>query len=1027
MRDVEILRKLNSKTAPLVFKPKAMRSTRRVVLSIDERPAAPKQTHWLAHYRSALSKRRKSLVGLKRGTKLNGGNVGHCWLKCVLAMLAFLNIPLISSCFRSRKGREPALRTPQPNLLFKTRTKNFVEHWFRDLAPNTNFFTKEGVSDDVIYAHSNWHSCAKELHGRTSVIFRSRFYEPSGFAMSSISLLMALETFKTNLFFIAIENDGPVIENFVASLSRTQSNYLQRASSRLPCARLVPYVYIHIGVPFDFVCPSGAYCIGRTAFETSSVPENYKVSLERMHEIWTYTQFNLHTFNSAHVKTIPDDLKLVNWHQFHCLGAQTQFLQTLDAITALRTAGNKYLSIDDVGQEHSTVPLTESGRTSSISIQTIGLCGFTIMNRFTNRFLTCSNNTYRSVDGFNEHATFGIQLLNKLELSGGLRIYSGCGVLQDVLYPVNNHSVAKKSSFKAQVVPDAYNLIPRKRAVNLLTQLKRCDFTFISVFAWNERKDPESLITSFLRAFHDEPDTCLVLRTFPKGNVTCADTQHCHQRWVWSKINEIVKKRGFKGSLAQVIVLADHLTDAEIADLYAQAGAYVTTTHGEGLGKPLVEAMIAGVPIAATNWSAPADFLSESTAYLLNYSLVDISTNVAGTDATYCQNQWAQVDEDHVVETLKQMRHDPNAKVKATRAQTIAFKTFSDKVVADTMSTHLSSTFVSWPRDLDCGGTADFVISFAGKHKNIKKVHLGINADSNGLDAQRHRDNDELRFAVRSVLQHAPWMRKLFLITSSPPDWLDLNSTRLEVVSESELLGYLHGVPTANSLAIEAAVHTITSLHECYIYMNDDYFITKDVLLEDFFKPQTQQFTIFEERDKHSIPSWSTENPINAHDSSFKNVNALLDYYYGHREERSFVPHVPHFFMKSLFKRMPPLFKVALSSTARSTVRSFTDVHTAYMFNHYVMESLLHNFKIVDTTEHFLLANQTVATIYLQNGKSKEIEHLQEIALHRVNGSGPTFLSVQDAMENRRNTELVNSARDVLTSMFPRPSILERA
>ena len=42
----------------------------------------------------------------------------------------------------------------------------------------------------------------------------------------------------------------------------------------------------------------------------------------------------------------------------------------------------------------------------------------------------------------------------------------------------------------------------------------------------------------------------------------------------------------------------------------------------------------------------------------------------------------------------------------------------------------------------------------------------------------------ELRYSLRSVEQHAPWVRHIYIVTSGQiPSWLDLDSPRVTLVS----------------------------------------------------------------------------------------------------------------------------------------------------------------------------------------------------------------------------------------------------
>eukprot|EP01052_Picozoa_sp_SAG31_P008161 SAG31_NODE_405_length_16084_cov_3.913982_4_plen_417_part_00 len=83
-----------------------------------------------------------------------------------------------------------------------------------------------------------------------------------------------------------------------------------------------------------------------------------------------------------------------------------------------------------------------------------------------------------------------------------------------------------------------------------------------------------------------------------------------------------------------------------------------------------------------------------------------------------------------------------------------------------------------------------------------------------------------LRMSLRSVAKHARWVRKIYVVTDTPPAWLatsaDSASGGVQVVPTSAIMEP-DNLPTFNSHAVEANLHKIPGLAECYIYMNSDY------------------------------------------------------------------------------------------------------------------------------------------------------------------------------------------------------------
>ena len=99
----------------------------------------------------------------------------------------------------------------------------------------------------------------------------------------------------------------------------------------------------------------------------------------------------------------------------------------------------------------------------------------------------------------------------------------------------------------------------------------------------------------------------------------------------------------------------------------------------------------------------------------------------------------------------------------------------------------------------------------------------------------RWRDNGELRFSLRALETHAPWIRTVHLVTHGQvPDWLNMDAPGLHVVSHRELFPDPAVLPSFNSTAIVAVIHRIEGLADRYLHFNDDVILGRDVDRGDF-------------------------------------------------------------------------------------------------------------------------------------------------------------------------------------------------
>ena len=104
-------------------------------------------------------------------------------------------------------------------------------------------------------------------------------------------------------------------------------------------------------------------------------------------------------------------------------------------------------------------------------------------------------------------------------------------------------------------------------------------------------------------------------------------------------------------------------------------------------------------------------------------------------------------------------------------------------------------------------------------------------------DSNRYRDNEELRYSLRSIEKYAPWVRKIYLVTDNQvPYWLNSSSGRLQVVSHKDIFtgDEREFLPLFSSPAIETRLHRIPGVSKRFIYFNDDVLLGAPVLPGDF-------------------------------------------------------------------------------------------------------------------------------------------------------------------------------------------------
>jgi len=161
-----------------------------------------------------------------------------------------------------------------------------------------------------------------------------------------------------------------------------------------------------------------------------------------------------------------------------------------------------------------------------------------------------------------------------------------------------------------------------------MNQIKE-SFCFLFVGHWlqggigEDRKDTGMLVKTFLESFKDMKNPpALIMKT------SGADFSIVSKAEMVKKIEEIKKTVKAK-TLPNIYILYGDLEDTEMNDLYnhPKVKAHVTFTHGEGFGRPLLEATLSQKPVIASAWSGHLDFLNKTNAILLTGQLGKVPKN----------------------------------------------------------------------------------------------------------------------------------------------------------------------------------------------------------------------------------------------------------------------------------------------------------------------------------------------------------------------------------------------------------------
>jgi hypothetical protein len=208
-------------------------------------------------------------------------------------------------------------------------------------------------------------------------------------------------------------------------------------------------------------------------------------------------------------------------------------------------------------------------------------------------------------------------------------------------------------------------------------------FTFLSIFEWTHRKGWDVLFRAFLEEFGADEDVRLLVRTYRGGGVTGGAA-----RPIPDLFAEFLATRGLSNTGRRRIEFIDRMIpNEEMPALYRAADAFVLPSRGEGWGVPYVESLMCGVPVVATRWSAPLDFLDDGVAHLVAIDgLVPVAGEQVAENALYAGHRWAEPSLSDLRRRLREVHDHPvEARQRAGRNRA-AIASATPAVVADRVS-----------------------------------------------------------------------------------------------------------------------------------------------------------------------------------------------------------------------------------------------------------------------------------------------------------------------------------------------------
>jgi len=231
------------------------------------------------------------------------------------------------------------------------------------------------------------------------------------------------------------------------------------------------------------------------------------------------------------------------------------------------------------------------------------------------------------------------------------------------------------------------------------------NFGFLFVGHWlqgglgQDRKDVGMLIKVFLETFKNVKNPpALYLKT------SGADFSILDREDILKKINSI--KSAVKGVLPNIYLIHGDFTDEQMNELYnhPKVKAHITFTHGEGFGRPLLEATQSGKPVIAPGWSGHVDFLNQNYAVLLPGTLNRAPKEAFPKDILMDvpENKWITVNYSVASNIMRDIyKNYQKYLVKAKQLQIYTKQKFSFESMKDILGKKVDSVLDTLPKSVE--------------------------------------------------------------------------------------------------------------------------------------------------------------------------------------------------------------------------------------------------------------------------------------------------------------------------------------
>lgn len=284
------------------------------------------------------------------------------------------------------------------------------------------------------------------------------------------------------------------------------------------------------------------------------------------------------------------------------------------------------------------------------------------------------------------------------------------------------------------------------------------------------------------------------------------------------------------------------------------------------------------------------------------------------------------------------------------------------------------------------------------------------------LNPNRTRDNmDLLKYSLRSLQEHLPWIRNVYLFTCRPqvPQWMNQAAKGLKIVHHDEVIDEQY-LPTFSSHTIISHIHKLPGLSDQFLYVEDDMLFDNTVKYSDLtdeqgriiFYPQKNYTTDAKLRNSKDQSPWNLAQ---------SECNHLLNEAFT-SENRHDVNHIPLFIDREVWSEMEQRWPEEIHQTRTCRFRSPHNIACEYLYPYYAIYS-----------KKGILTSRANTKRFMHYHPMENYQLWAWYGIWRINRKRPKFLALNDNFDDKPHDGVVKTMKKFLAERYPTPSRFERS